>query len=162
MLSRRLQRNRNIHSLDIDEARARVIQSLDSGLAFEKFKEWISAQGSDAKYAEDTSLLPRATISYEIKATEEGYISAIDAEMIGHAATILGAGRASKEDSIDHSAGIILRKKNGDYLSEGDVIMTLYTCDESRIASAEKTAIRAITLSDVKPTTLPLVHKIII
>ena len=149
-------------SIDIGEARSRVKESLDGGRAFEKFKEWISAQGSDAKYAEDTSLLPTATVSYEIKATKEGYISAIDAEMIGHAATILGAGRASKEDSIDHSAGIILRKKNGDYLNEGDVIMTLYTCDESRIASAEKTALGAITLSDVKPATLPLIHKIII
>lgn len=149
-------------SLNIDEAKARVTDALYSGKAFEKFKEWISAQGSDASYAENTELFPKAAFTYELRAKKEGYISSMDAEMIGNAATILGAGRASKEDEIDHSAGIILRKKNGDYLSRGDVIMTLLTNDESRIPSAEKMAAGAITLADNAPELMPLIHKIVI
>lgn len=149
-------------SIDIDEARDRVRESLESGKAFAKFKEWISAQGSDVEYADNTDLFPGAAIAYNVKAGGCGYISHMDAEMIGNAATMLGAGRASKEDVIDHSAGIILKKKNGDYLQEGDVIMTLYTNDESRIPSAEKMAEAAITLADEAPQMLPLIHKIII
>lgn len=149
-------------SLDIKDARARVTLSLQSGNALAKFKEWISAQGSDTKYALDTDLFPKAAIAYDIKAGKSGYISHMDAEMIGNAATILGAGRASKEDTIDHSAGIILKKKNGDYLNEGDVIMTLLTNDEGRISSAEKMATGAITLADKAPELMPLIHKIII
>ena len=149
-------------SLGIDEARALTEKSLREGLALAKFKEWISAQGSDAKYVDNTDLLPVARVAYEVRATEEGYIAHMDAEKIGLAATVLGAGRASKEDEIDHSAGIILAKKTGDFIRRGDVIMTLYTNKEDRLAAAEKTARESIALSKSKPENIPLIHKIII
>lgn len=148
--------------LDISAARELVKESLSSGRAFLKFKEWIGAQGSDTKYAENTDLLGKAKIAYEIKSDKSGYISHMNAEKIGNAATILGAGRQSKEDVIDHTAGIILRKKTGEYVNEGDVIMTLYTNDSSRIKSAELMALESILLSENAPESLPLVHKIII
>ena len=149
-------------SIGIDEARAMVTDALYSGRGFETFKKWISAQGSDAKYAEDTGLLAGASIVHPVIATEAGYISHMDAEMIGNAATMLGAGRASKEDEIDHGAGIILAKKNGDYVNVGDVLMTLYTNDEKRIKSAEAVAQSALQFSDEAPTLMPLIHKIIV
>lgn len=149
-------------SLDLDEARARVKESLASGKALEKFKEWISAQGSDAKYVDNTDLLPTASYKYEVRATENGYISHMDAEKIGHAATVLGAGRASKEDTIDCAAGIILAKKTGDLLRTGDVIMTLYANREECFAASEKIARASITLSDSAPEEIPLIHKIIV
>lgn len=148
--------------LSMDEATARVTDALHSGAALEKFKEWITAQGSDAKYILDTTLLPSASISYEIKSDRGGYISFMDAELIGNAATMLGAGRASKEDIIDHGAGIILNKKTGDYIEAGEVIMTLYTNDKGKLPAAERAALSSITLSDEPPHLNPLIHKIIV
>lgn len=148
--------------IDIEEARARVTDALYSGRAFETFKKWITAQGSDSAYADNVELFPKAAIAYPVRAEREGYISAMDAETIGNAATILGAGRASKEDIIDHSAGIILSKKNGDYLKAGDVIMTLYTNRSEAIATAERMVLDAVSQSETAPEEAPLIHKIII
>lgn len=149
-------------SLDIDEARGLVSDTLYSGGALSKFREWIAAQGSDATYVDNTNLFPTATVTYEVKAERDGYISHMDAEKIGHAATQLGAGRASKEDEIDHSAGIILVKKTGDFVFAGDTLMTLYTNKREAVSAAEATAKESITYASERPEEIPLIHKIIV
>ena len=149
-------------SLDIDEARKLVSDTLYSGGALSKFREWIAAQGSDTAYVDNTNLFQPATVTYEVKAERDGYISHMDAEKIGHAATQLGAGRASKEDEIDHSAGIILAKKTGDFVSAGDTVMTLYTNKREAVSAAEATAKESITYSSERPEEIPLIHKIIV
>lgn len=147
--------------LDISEAERLVAQAIDSGKAYEKFKEWIDAQGGNIASVEDTSLLPSAKYIYEVKAPCGGYISHMNAELIGNSSVILGAGRESKEDVIDMSAGIVLKKKTGETVSCGDCIAELHTSDETRLEGAEKLFLSALEFSDKKPPSVPLIYKTI-
>lgn len=102
-------------------------KALDSGAAFEKMKQWIAAQGGDVRYLDNTALFPSATHKQEVYAAQSGHITAMNAEEIGRIGVLLGAGRATKSDSIDMAAGILLQKKTGDAVQEGDLLATLYT-----------------------------------
>lgn len=130
------------------EARSLCEEALNSGKAFEKFKEWIASQGGDSSWIENTDLFPKAKYKFEIKAEKEGYISKMDAESIGIASVILGAGRETKEDTIDMSAGIVLNKKTGDKIAKGDTLATLYTCNETTFNSAKEKYLSALEFSE--------------
>ncbi len=134
-----------------EDARALCENALNSGMAFEKFKEWITAQGGNEKWLDNTELFPKAEYSYQVKSAENGYISSMDAEKIGISSVILGAGRETKNDSIDMSAGIILLKKTGDKINKGDTLATLYSNNKTSFASAEERFLDAITISAEKP-----------
>ena len=142
-----------------DEARKKCTEVLESGKALAKFREWINAQGGDASFVDDPSKFPTCAFSRDILAAESGYISAMDAELIGMSAVALGAGRAKKEDSIDYAAGIILKKKTADRVEKGEVIATVYSSDENRINQGEKMYLEAVTISDNKPAELPNIFK---
>ena len=124
-------------------------------------KEWISAQGGDASYLEDTSKFPKAAHVIPIISERDGYISHMNAEQIGTTAAILGAGRASKEDTIDFAAGIILCKKTGDKVKRGDVMAYLHTNVEASIGAATERFISAISYSDAPVPDETLIHGII-
>lgn len=147
--------------ITFDEARALAEESLTSGKALHKFKEWIGTQGGNTSWIDNPDLFPKATVSYDVKSPKSGYIEKTDAETIGIASVILGAGRETKDDTIDMSAGIILRKKNGEHVNEGDIIATLYTCDESSLVSAEQKFLSAYVFSDNEPQEEKLIYKII-
>ena len=144
-----------------EEARTLTEDALTSGRALLKFKEWISAQGGNGEWIEKPHLFPEASHTYEVKATCDGYIAKTDAEAMGIASVILGAGRETKDDTIDMSAGIILNKKTGDYVKCGDTLATLYSHNESSFAAAEKRFLSAMEFSDEKPADEPLIYKII-
>ncbi len=144
-----------------EEARKLCENALSSRKAFEKFKSWISSQGGNKDWVENPELFPKATYEYILKAPEDGYISKTDAEKIGIASVILGAGRETKTDIIDMSAGIILSKKTGDKVTKGEVIATLYTCNEATFKSAEEKFLSAIEISEKPPKNEPLIFKII-
>ena len=148
-------------SLSYEESLKRVTDALESGKAYCKMKEWISAQGGDAAFIDNTELFEKAEYSYEILSDSDGYISAMDTEKIGLSSVILGAGRASKEDKIDFSAGIIIDKKTGDKIKKGEKIATLFTNNETSLQDAEKTYLSALTVSAEKPEEKPLIYKII-
>jgi len=148
-------------NIPIEEATALVTDSLDTGRAFLKFKEWIGAQGTDEKYAEAPELLPEAKTVKEILSPKDGYIYSMDAEQIGIASVGLGAGRRTKSDAIDHSAGIILLKKTGDRVCRGQTVARLYTNKEESLDEAEQILLRAIEIRDVAPILSPLVHKVV-
>ena len=148
--------------IPVEDARKKAWESLRCGLAFKKFKEWISAQGADRCYAENPNLLPEAKCSKEIKIQENGFISFMDSEAIGLSCVALGAGRRQKEDSIDFGAGIILSKKTGDKVKKGDTVATLYAETYEKIEEAESMLVKAITVSDTPPKELPLIHKVIL
>lgn len=150
-------------SKGVSESTAREMteDALISGKAFEKFKEWISSQGGNPLWVENTELFPKAKYSYEIKSEYDGYIVKTDAEKIGIASVILGAGRETKEDTIDMSAGIILNKKTGDWVQKGDTLATLYSCRESAFCASEQKFLSALEFSKEKPKDLPLIYKII-
>ncbi len=147
--------------ISFDEARALAEDSLISGKALLKFKEWIGTQGGNTRWIDNPALFPEATFSYDVKSPKSGYIEKTDAETIGIASVILGAGRETKDDTIDMSAGIILRKKNGDFVNKGDTLATLYTCNEATFVSAENKFLSGLFFSDTKPQEEKLIYKII-
>lgn len=111
-------------------------KALDSGKAFLKMREWIAAQGGDTACIDDTSLFKTAEYSMQVKASTGGFISEMNCEKIGIASAVLGAGRITKDDKIDLTAGIILSAKTGDYVSFGDNLATLYSNDKDKLKQA--------------------------
>ncbi len=147
--------------ISMEKAERRAEDALASGAALLKFKEWISTQGGDVALIENTALFPCAEYVHEIKASEDGFISKMDAEKIGTAAMKLGAGRAAKEDKIDYTAGVVLAKKTGDALKSGDTVATIHTNKKASINEAEELLRSAITLSKQRPESKPLIYKVI-
>lgn len=144
-----------------EEGLAMATEALDSGAAFAKFKEWIATQGGDASYAEDPAKFKTADFSMAVKAPKSGYIAAMDAEAIGNAAGLLGAGRRVKTDVIDMAAGIILEKKIGDKVAKGDVLCTLYAEKENLLAPAAEAYLAALSFSRCKVKAPELIHGLI-
>lgn len=142
----------SLKNISTDRAKPLCEKVIDDGTAFSKFKEWISAQGGNIDFADNTDLFPKAKLVYEIKSTHEGYISHMDAEKIGLSSCELGAGRKTKTDVIDLSAGLVLSKKTGDAVKSGDTIAMLYTNREETIKQAEGIFLSALEFSDEKPS----------
>ena len=115
---------------DKEEGERLIQEAIENGKGFEKLKEFIGAQGGDVSYLDDVSKFPVAKYIHEITSPKAGYITRIDALGIGLSAMKLGAGRAELTDPIDYTAGIVLRKKVGDYVEEGDVLALAYTNKE--------------------------------
>lgn len=147
--------------ISLEEARAKVENALDSGAAYEKFKEFITAQGGKAEQIENPELLPDAKFSLSVLSPFEGYISRMNAEKIGSASVILGAGREKKDDTIDFGAGIILRKKTGDKVKEGEILATLYTNKKETLQSAGKCFLEALTFSENEPVKNELIFGVV-
>lgn len=141
-----------------EECRAMAEKSIEDGSAFETFCTMVRAQGGDDSVLRDYTKFPQAPYRAEIKAERSGYITKMNAEEIGETSVVLGAGRETKESTIDFSAGLILHKKYGDAVKEGDSLVTLYTSKESALADAEKMYRDAIAIGDVQPAKEPLVY----
>ena len=142
----------------IDVCRERVEESVRSGKAFEKLTDLAAAQGGDPRVLRDPSRFEKAPVRCEIKAKQSGYISSMDTEAVGMASCMLGAGRETKESPIDHSAGMILKKKTGDKVAAGDVLAVFYTSKDELIAAAEKRFEESICFSQEKPLKKPLIY----
>ncbi|PYF05749.1 pyrimidine-nucleoside phosphorylase [Ureibacillus chungkukjangi] len=114
----------------IEEARKQLQEVIANGQALEVFKKFIVAQGGDASVVDNPSLLPKAKYQIELPALESGYIAKIEADDVGVAAMLLGAGRATKESTIDLSVGLVLQKKVGDKVAEGESLVTIHSNSE--------------------------------
>ena len=148
-------------SISIEEARKKVEDALNSGKAFEKFKEFIGAQGGNTEQIEKPELLPDAKYRMDILCPADGYISRMNAEKIGSASVILGAGREKKDDVIDFGAGIILHKKTGDKVKDGDILATLYTNKKETLQSAGKRFLEAFIFSENEPKKNELIYGVV-
>lgn len=135
--------------------------AIDDGSALNKLCEMISAQGGNAGVVDDFSLFKQPKHTVEISSEREGYIEHTDAEKIGLASVILGAGREKKGDPIDSSAGIVLKKKTGDRVEKGDTLAIFYTDDESKIEEAKREFFEAFTFGNKKPPVQKLIYRII-
>ncbi len=126
---------------NIDDARKLVIEKLESGEAYEKFKQMVEAQ--------EGSLLnlPKSDFVLELNSDEAGYIYKVNAETVGNAAMILGAGRECKEDDIDHSVGIVLTKKIGGQVKKGDVLAYIHTDSFEKGERAKEMLVEAFSIS---------------
>ena len=110
-----------------EDARKALVENIKNGKAFEKFKEFVKAQGGDVEYIDHPEKFPVSKNLIEIKSDDEGYIKTIDALAIGLGSCHLGGGREKITDVIDMSAGIILNKKVGDFVKKGELLCTLHT-----------------------------------
>lgn len=111
---------------DLEEARGMLLEVIENGSAIEILKNFIEGQGGNPAVVDSPELLPQAQYTFEVPSKESGYISFIEADEIGTAAMILGAGRATKESEIDLAVGIVLHKKVGDAVKEGESLATIH------------------------------------
>ena len=145
----------NVHGISPDAAYRQAYNAWKSGAAYEKFCEWITAQGGDSAWLSDPASRSAAPYIREVKAVRDGYLAFADAEKIGLAAMQLGAGRQTKDDSIDMTAGIRMYRKVGERVCTGDTVAVLYTSDAVRLDDAEKRFVSAVRYADEKPQVRP-------
>ena len=139
-----------------------VLDKLESGEALKKFAEFVDGQGGDPGIINNYSLFPKAEFSKEIIALAGGFIKEIEARKIGRASLHAGAGREKKEDTLDLAAGIILNKKVGDAVRQGDVLATLFAGNGQKLEDAYNIAKTAFSIS-AEPVEKPvLIKKVII
>ena len=145
----------------LDEARLIAEKHLVDGSAYKKFKDVVAAQGGNPQALDNFVLLPNATGAREIASPRAGYVSLIDAEDIGIAANMIGAGRDKKEDSIDPAVGIILEVKAGEKVEAGSILCRLYYTKEDRVEEAAEKVEDAFHISAQRPEERELILEVV-
>lgn len=145
----------------LEEGQQAMENSITSGSALESMKQFVANQGGDKRYVDDPSLFPTAEHLVEVKAATTGIVNQIDAESIGHAALILGAGRENKDSVIDLSVGVLLHKKTGDFVEQGEALATLHANDLTKAEEAKAVVLNAYTLGQEQPKKNPLIYQVI-
>lgn len=135
----------------LNDCRNLAKTSITNGSAFAKLQNMVFEQGGDVEVLQDYAKFKSAKYAYEVKAEKTGYVSRINTESCGKVAVILGAGRETKESSIDMSAGIYLNKKFGDQVKTGEPIATLYSDNFEKCKIAEKSFLKSISISKEEP-----------
>lgn len=143
----------------LEEARQLLVNAIETGQALEKFKEFIASQGGDPAVVEDRTLMPVAAHVTELPSRAEGMVSAFDCEQIGIAAMMLGAGRATKESSIDLAVGLEILKKIGDPVAIGEPLVRIHSSTEDTKMVQDK-LYEAIHIGE-QYVQVPLIHRII-
>ena len=148
-------------NVPMDEAFDAVNEAIDSGKAYEKFLTWIAAQGGDVSYIKENRL-PVGKFTREVVSASNGYVCGMDTERVGLASCMLGAGRVTKDDEPDLSAGLVLHIAPGEKITAGQSIATLYASDEGKLDGAEKMLLSSLKLSDAPVEDMPkLIYKVI-
>jgi pyrimidine-nucleoside phosphorylase len=145
----------------LDDARHEAENKLVDGSAYRKFKQVIEAQGGNAQALDKFELLPNATGMREITSPRAGYVSLIDAEDVGQASTLMGAGRSRKEDRIDPAVGVILEVKTGDKVDAGSVLCRLYYTSEENVEEAAEMVEGAFRVSSQKAEDRALILEVV-
>ncbi|MBA2287243.1 MAG: thymidine phosphorylase [Ktedonobacteraceae bacterium] len=143
------------------EAQARVAHAVQSGAGIAKLAEVIAAQGGDRRQIEQPELLPTAPVRTMLTAHRSGYIAGITAVQMGLASMQLGAGRFKKDDQIDHSTGLVLQARVGDYREAGEPLVEIHARSESEASSIQQALLACYTWSDTPVTVGPLVYETI-
>jgi pyrimidine-nucleoside phosphorylase len=138
-------------SADRQDARRRVADAIASGAALERFRRIIAAQGGDPRVVEDYDRLPHVASRALMNANRSGYLTRLDAELVGRASVALGAGRDRVDDPVDFAVGIVLRAKVGDQVSAGDPLLEIHYRDRARLDAAQALLASAITIGDARP-----------
>jgi len=135
---------------DLDDGRARLVTAVECGAAAAKAREWIAAQGGDARVVDDVTLLPQAPCTRVVRAATAGWVAHFDAAGVGRAAMAMGAGRATMDDVIDPAAGLVLAAKVGDRVEAGAVLATLHAASEELLDAGEARFVEAVRLSETR------------
>ncbi len=146
---------------NLEEGEQAMRDSISSRRALESMKQFVSSQGGDSDYVEDPSLFPEAQHMVVVKADSSGIVTHIDAESIGRAALILGAGRENKDSVIDLSVGVLLHKKTGDPVEEDEPLVTLYANNLKKAEEATAIVLEAYSIGQEQPAKRPLIIEVI-
>ena len=134
-------------SKNAEEGRKLAEETIENGMALKKFKDFIKAQGGNQEVVEDYDIMKNPKYSRDVRGKQlseiDDVIEKISAEKIGIASVKTGAGRSAKDDLIDFSAGVTLRKKTGDSFEKNDIIATLWGNDPEKLKDAESYVIDA-------------------
>ena len=141
---------------DHDDARRRIAGAIESGAGLERFRQIVETQGGDARVVDDYSRLPHVNNCRMVTASRGGFLAGLDAELLGRASVVLGAGRNRVEDAVDPSVGIIVKVRPSDEIRSGDPILELHYRDQTTLDAALVLASRAIVIEDQRPAPRPL------
>ncbi len=142
-------------------ARQMAEEALESGQAWTLFRQLVHAQGGDLAYVDDPERLPRAALVETVSAARAGYLSGINAREVGKTSVELGAGRARKEDPIEHSVGIVIHHKVGDRVEKGQPLFTIHANDPAKLKKARARLLAAHQWSDSSCDPLPLFYQVV-
>jgi pyrimidine-nucleoside phosphorylase len=146
---------------DLSSGRALLAERLARGDARRKFQEMVASQGGDPGVVDDPGRLPRAPIHRPVPSDEEGTVLAMDAQALGIAAMVLGAGRARVDDQIDPGAGLVVERKIGDRVRRGEALATLHTSDPARIDEGVRRVRAAYRIGSGSPVKGALVREVV-
>lgn len=146
---------------DFDEGLMRVRESIQSGKALDKFKQFVAAQGGDTKYIDHPELFEQADIIEEIRSEQDGFVGSIDAQEMGICSLILGGGRETKESVIDPTVGLVFSKKVADPVKKGDVLATIYGNDEEKVKQAVLHFKENYHIKEEKPTKPIMIREVL-
>lgn len=135
---------------ELSEGIEKIDAVINSGLALSKLREFITESGGNGDLVDDYSILPTAKNKMEVFSNKEGYVSKIKAEEVGKAAMIIGAGRATKEDEVDHAVGLKILKKVGDKIEKDEKIAEIYYNDAKNVEDSKNMILDAYVLQDEK------------
>ena len=135
---------------ELSEGIEKIDAVINSGLALSKLREFIAESGGNGDLVDDYSILPAAKNKVEVFSNKEGYVSKIKAEEVGKAAMIIGAGRATKEDEVDHAVGLKILKKVGDKIEKGEKIAEIYYNDAKNVEDSKNMILDAYVLQNEK------------
>ena len=145
----------------LEKGRALLKENIDNGNALNKLKEFVLAQGGDVSYIDDISKFENAKYKIEVIAESNGMVTKINAQEVGIIAMEIGAGRATKEDKIDLSVGIVFNKKCFDKVKEGDVLAVIYANDKDKGEKARQKLLKNIIIGDSLEKDIQLIYKTI-
>jgi pyrimidine-nucleoside phosphorylase len=134
---------------------------LESGKAWEKFKTLVKAQGGDVSYITEPERLPQAPLVENVPAPRSGYLSGINARVVGETAVALGGGRIRKGDPIDHAVGLVVHYKVGDWVEAGKILFTIHANRIVDVERARDLVLDAHSLSDDPVEALPLFYGVV-
>ena len=143
------------------ECEKMVKKAIENRSALQMFADMVAAQGGDKEWILHPEHFPKAKYSHEVKAEKDGYIIGVDTESYGVASLLLGAGRNTKEDVIDPTAGIMLCKKTGDFVKKGETLAILYSGKQSGFAASEARLLQATKLGDSAIEKAPLILDVV-
>lgn len=146
---------------NLEEGRRMSESVLQSGKAWEKFREWIGVQGGDVRYVDEPQRLPAARYIESVAAAQSGWVAEINAREVGETSVELGAGRAQKGDVIDHAVGIVIHRKVGERVERGDLLFSVHANDLQKMEIAKTRLLAAHTFMDQPCSALPLFYGVI-
>jgi len=144
-----------------EEGQAMAAATLNDGRAWQKFRQFVAAQGGDLRYVDEPERLPAARYVEPLLAPQSGWISEIDAMKAGMTVVLLGGGRAKKGDVIDHAVGLVLRHKIGDYVEVGEPLLEIHANSPETLAQAREHMLSAYSFRAEPVQPPPLIHDVI-